>query len=113
MGRNIWQSENPVPMIRAVRTIVHSNYTTEQAYKMYLDLCKNSNKEYPKKQFNGGNPNKNSNKSTDKKYAKKQFNGGNPNKNSSKEYPKKQFKSQQKQSKITPTKQKTQFTLNV
>ena len=92
MGRNIWQSENPVPMIRAVRTIVHSNYTTEQAYKMYLDLCKNSNKEYPKKQFNGGNPNKNSNKSTDKKYAKKQFNGGNPNKNSSKEYPKKQFK---------------------
>ena len=45
MGRNIWQSENPVPMIRAVRTIVHSNYTTEQAYKMYLDLCKNSNKE--------------------------------------------------------------------
>ena len=25
MGRNIWQSENPVPMIRAVRAIVHGN----------------------------------------------------------------------------------------
>ena len=25
MGRNIWQSENPVPMIRAIRSIVHGN----------------------------------------------------------------------------------------
>ena len=67
MGRNIWQSENPVPMIRAVRAIVHSNYTIEQAYKMYTDLCKNPNKPTDKnnvkKQFKGGNPNKNRHRS--------------------------------------------------
>ena len=46
MGRNIWQSENPVPMIKAVRAIVHHNYTVEQAYKFFIKLCneKNSNK---------------------------------------------------------------------
>ena len=39
MGRNIWQSNNPVAMIRAVRSIVHGNNTVESAYKMYLDLA--------------------------------------------------------------------------
>jgi len=39
MGRNIWQSENPVPMIRAVRSIVHGNATVDQAFKMYTQLC--------------------------------------------------------------------------
>ena len=56
MGRNIWQSENPVPMIRAVRAIVHSNHTAEQAYKMYEELCKNPNKpneNKERKQFRG------------------------------------------------------------
>ena len=99
MGRNIWQSENPVPMVRAVRAIVHSNYTIEQAYKMYTDLCKNPNKPTDnrnvKKQFKGDNPNKptdnrnvkkqfkgdNPNKPTDNRNVKKQFKGGNPNKN--------------------------------
>ncbi|MDI1495367.1 MAG: Fructose-bisphosphate aldolase [Cenarchaeum symbiont of Oopsacas minuta] len=40
MGRNIWQSEKPVNMIRAVRAIVHSNHTVEQAYKIYADTNK-------------------------------------------------------------------------
>lgn len=40
MGRNIWQSENPVPMIRAIRAIVHGNATVDQAFKLYNDLCK-------------------------------------------------------------------------
>ena len=39
MGRNIWQSEHPVAMIRAVRSIVHGNASVEQAYKTYLDLA--------------------------------------------------------------------------
>jgi putative autoinducer-2 (AI-2) aldolase len=39
MGRNIWQSENPVPMIRAVRSIVHGGSDPESAYRLYLDLC--------------------------------------------------------------------------
>ncbi len=42
MGRNIWQSENPVPMIRAVRAIIHQNYNVDQAYKLYQDLCNQS-----------------------------------------------------------------------
>ena len=39
MGRNIWQSENPVAMIRAVRSIVHGNSTVDQAFKLYQTLC--------------------------------------------------------------------------
>jgi putative autoinducer-2 (AI-2) aldolase len=39
MGRNIWQSENPVAMIRAVRSIVHGNATVDQAFKLYQTLC--------------------------------------------------------------------------
>ena len=52
MGRNIWQSENPVPMIRAVRSIVHQNATVDQAFKLYQQLCKinksNNNPNKPK-----------------------------------------------------------------
>jgi putative autoinducer-2 (AI-2) aldolase len=43
MGRNIWQSQYPIPMIRAVRAIVHSNYTLDQAYDLFKKLCQ----EYP------------------------------------------------------------------
>jgi len=43
MGRNIWQSQNPVPMIRAVRSIIHQNYNVDQAYKLYKDLCNQNN----------------------------------------------------------------------
>ena len=38
MGRNIWQSEHPVSMIRAVRAIVHEDLNVEQAFKLYKDL---------------------------------------------------------------------------
>jgi len=38
MGRNIWQSKHPVPMIRAVRTIVHGNANVEEAYNLYKKL---------------------------------------------------------------------------
>jgi putative autoinducer-2 (AI-2) aldolase len=33
MGRNIFQSENPVGMIKAVRAIVHEGKTVDQAYR--------------------------------------------------------------------------------
>lgn len=39
MGRNIWQSKYPVPMIRAVRAIVHGNSNVEQAYELFKKLC--------------------------------------------------------------------------
>ena len=39
MGRNIFQSEHPVAMIRTVREIVHSNLTPEKAIKMFRELA--------------------------------------------------------------------------
>jgi len=42
MGRNIWQSDYPVPMIKAVRSIVHGHATVDQAYDMFKNLSKES-----------------------------------------------------------------------
>ena len=39
MGRNIWQSQNPIPMIRAVRSIVHGNANVDKANELYKKLC--------------------------------------------------------------------------
>lgn len=38
MGRNIWQSDNPVPMIRAVRSIIHGNADVDSAWETYQRL---------------------------------------------------------------------------
>ncbi len=38
MGRNVFQSEHPVAMIRAVRAIVHENMTPEEAYGLYSSI---------------------------------------------------------------------------
>lgn len=38
MGRNIFQSESPVAMIRAVRRIVHENATVDEAYDLYQEI---------------------------------------------------------------------------
>jgi putative autoinducer-2 (AI-2) aldolase len=35
LGRNIWQNEHPVAMIRAMRAVIHENATPEQAQKLY------------------------------------------------------------------------------
>jgi putative autoinducer-2 (AI-2) aldolase len=35
MGRNIFQSDSPVGMIRAVRAIVHEKVSVEQAARIY------------------------------------------------------------------------------
>lgn len=39
MGRNIWQSDHPVAMIRAVRSIVHGKNDADRAYELYQDLA--------------------------------------------------------------------------
>ena len=39
MGRNIWQSKHPVPMIRAVRAIVHGGHNVNEAYDLYKRLA--------------------------------------------------------------------------
>jgi putative autoinducer-2 (AI-2) aldolase len=35
MGRNIFQSDNPIGMIQAVREVVHNNASVEEAFKLY------------------------------------------------------------------------------
>jgi 3-hydroxy-5-phosphonooxypentane-2,4-dione thiolase len=31
MGRNIWQSDNPIAMVKAVKSIVHENFSIKEA----------------------------------------------------------------------------------
>ena len=38
LGRNIWQNEFPVPMIRAIRYVVHENGTAEDAHELFQSL---------------------------------------------------------------------------
>lgn len=40
MGRNIWQSDHPVPMIKAVRKVVHEDATAKEAYELFKKLTK-------------------------------------------------------------------------
>lgn len=40
MGRNIFQSEHPVAMCRAVGKVVHEGFTDKEAYEFYCDLVK-------------------------------------------------------------------------
>ncbi len=35
MGRNIWQSDYPVPMIKAVRALVHQRLTVKEAHEIF------------------------------------------------------------------------------
>ena len=36
MGRNIWQSDHPIEMIQAVRSIVHDGLTVEQSINSFF-----------------------------------------------------------------------------
>lgn len=38
MGRNIWQSDFPVAMIKAVRAIVHENASVKEAYDLFTSI---------------------------------------------------------------------------
>ena len=38
MGRNVFQSEDPVAMIQAVSSVVHKNHTVDQAYELFEEL---------------------------------------------------------------------------
>jgi len=38
MGRNIFQSEAPIAMLKAVKAVVHENLVPQQAFEMYQDL---------------------------------------------------------------------------
>ncbi len=66
MGRNIWQSNAPVAMIKAVRSIVHANANVNQAY----DLFKKLSKESPKQTKPQSKPQQTQNKSKNKQKKK-------------------------------------------
>jgi len=47
MGRNIWQSEHPVPMIKGIRAIVHSGATVKEATEVFNESKKETKAERP------------------------------------------------------------------
>ena len=59
MGRNIWQSEHPVAMIQAARSIIHKNATVDQAFSLYKKLAANDSSKSKKNpnQKKSNNPN--------------------------------------------------------
>ena len=40
MGRNVFQSEDPVAMIQAVHALIHDNMSPAHAFEMFKDLKK-------------------------------------------------------------------------
>lgn len=38
LGRNIWQTQNPVASIRAIRAIIHDNYSAQEANELFNKL---------------------------------------------------------------------------
>jgi len=76
IGRNVWQSEHPVAMIRAVRAIVHGNSNVDQAFKLYKKLAGEDSKK--KQKSKGKKPNQNkSNKPNQNKSNKPNQNKSN------------------------------------
>ena len=69
MGRNIWQSDNPVAMIKAVHSIVHGSNNAEQAFTLYKQLSGKPNQNQNNKPKN--KPNQNQNNKPKKNFNKK------------------------------------------
>ncbi len=73
MGRNIWQSNSPVAMIKAVRAIVHGNADVNQAYDLFKELEKESPKQSkPKSEPQEQNKPQNKQKKTKSKKTAKE-----------------------------------------
>ena len=100
MGRNIWQSDHPVAMIRATRAIIHQNANVDQAFKLYKKLA---NEESNKKQKSKGKK-PTQNKSKGKKPTQNKSKGKKPTQNKSKGKKPTQNKSNKPQNKPRPKK---------
>ena len=59
MGRNIWQSDNPIAMIKAVRSIVHGINNVDDAFALYKKLSGKRNKNKPNNNKPNQKPNNN------------------------------------------------------
>ena len=77
MGRNIWQSEHPVAMIKAARSIIHGNSNVDQAYSLYKKLSANDK---PKKSNQNKSKSKKQNNTNQNKNKSKKQNNTNQNK---------------------------------
>jgi len=75
IGRNVWQSEHPVAMIRAVRSIVHENSNVDQAFKLYNKLAS----EESKRKSNKPNQNKSNKPNQNKSNKPNQNKSNKPN----------------------------------
>jgi putative autoinducer-2 (AI-2) aldolase len=100
MGRNIWQSQYPIPMIRAVRAIIHSNYDLNQVYDLFQKLCK----EYPI----GNNNQRPSGNTPNQNRPQNQQSQPRPNQPKPSQKPNQQRPSQKPQPQEQPQKQKPQ-----
>ena len=76
MGRNIWQSEHPVAMIQAARSIIHGNSNVEQAYSLYKKLSTKNKSKKP----NNSNQNKSKKPNNSNQNKSKKPNNSNQNK---------------------------------
>ena len=38
LGRNVWQNPHPIPMMRALNSIIHKNTTPQEARELYQEL---------------------------------------------------------------------------
>ncbi len=74
MGRNIWQSENPVAMIKAVHSIVHGPNNADQAFALYKQLSNKPNQKQNNKpnQKQNNKPNQKQNNKPNQKQNNKQ-----------------------------------------
>ena len=83
IGRNVWQSEHPVAMIRAVRSIVHGNSNVDQAFKLYQKLASEDSKNKQKSKGNKPNQNKSNKPNQNKSNKPNQNKSNKPNQNKS------------------------------
>jgi putative autoinducer-2 (AI-2) aldolase len=108
MGRNIWQSEHPVAMIQAARSIIHGNSNVEQAYSLYKKLAAKDKPNNPNQKKSNQNKSKNTNNPNQKKSNQnKSKNTNNPNQKKSN-----QNKSNPNQNKSNPNQNKSKNTNN-
>jgi len=101
MGRNIWQSDNPVAMIKAVHSIVHGTNNAEQAFTLYRKLSVKPNNNKPNQKPNNNKPNQkpNNNKPNQKPNNNKpnqKPNNNKPNQKPNNNKPKNNFNNKSK-----------------
>jgi putative autoinducer-2 (AI-2) aldolase len=44
LGRNIWQSPHPVPMIRALQAVIHEGASVRQAHEIFRSVVAERNR---------------------------------------------------------------------